>query len=150
MPRSSVSHTSYKSMPERATPPVSRGRRVVPDPARRQPVTGGSKTPTTPIRWVLQAFLFWISTRMMPGLLGLTVTVTLPFLPDVTVFEIPGPVILTFAPATPFLPWVTVTLIFWLLPLPLSTFGVTVTVLQISGFTTGGLTGGLAGATTIV
>ena len=90
---------------------------------------------------------------MMPGWPGLKVTVTLPFLPVFTVFEIPGPVIFTVAPATPFLPFLTLMLIFCALPVAFSTFGVTMSVSQISGATTGGFgftVGGVTGAVTSV
>ena len=88
----------------------------------------------------------------MPGFVGLNQTVTVPFLPDVTFFEIPGPVILTVAPATPFFPFVTFTTIFCDFPLLLRTFGPAVTVLQISGsgFGVGFAAGGTAGAVTSV
>src|SRR3954449_13522252 len=86
---------------------------------------------------------------MIPGFVGLKVTVSLPFLPVFTVFAMPGPVILTVTPATGFLPFLTVILIFCDLPFPFRTFGVTVIVSQISGTTTGGF-GGVTGAVTIV
>src|SRR3954451_4349363 len=82
---------------------------------------------------------------MIPGLLGLNVTVTLPFLPVLTVFEMPAPVILTVAPDTGFLPFVTFTTTFCALPVACSTLAAMVRVSQISagcccGFGVGGFT----------
>src|SRR5436190_7198890 len=87
---------------------------------------------------------------MMPGLLGLKVMVTLPFLPVFTVFVIPAPVILTLAPPTPLPAFVTLTVTFCDLPFPFRTFGVTVSSSQTSGVGLGFGVGGVTGAVTTV
>ena len=47
--------------------PVSGGAAVLPCRVGAQPVTGGSKTPTTPTRWVLHALAPLISILTIPG-----------------------------------------------------------------------------------
>src|SRR6478609_1010477 len=108
----------------------------------RQPVTGGVKTPVTPMRGLAQPVLETGANVTIPAFFGLTVTLTRPFALDGAV------VIASFAPLTlmriPFtaLPfWVTFSVSVVLRPTKRVFFGATLTAVQ---YFTGGTNGPFA------
>src|SRR6266566_1608590 len=97
----------------------------------RQPVTGGVKTPATPIRGFAQPVLETGANVTIPAFFGLRVTFTRPFALDgVVVIASAAPLILMRIPFTAFPFWVTFSVSVVLLPTKRVFFGETLSAVQ--------------------